>query len=94
MYVDAVFTMNEALERIVGFIDDSLPVIGRPNKTVKQPVINNLYKCKHALKHQAVNAPKGLIVNVPGHVEGIRYYRTLYVRIGLEENLSAVLDFD
>lgn len=90
-YAAAVYEKAKAMSNCVGFIDGTVLAIARPKGNRLQNVVYNGHKRRHALKYQAMVTPDGLILHAYGPMEGRRHDWTLYVRSGIEEQLSVCL---
>ena len=70
-FADAIHQKGGALSNCWAFVDGTVRPICRPQNN--QRVVYNGHKKVHALKFQAVGAPKGMIANLYGPVDGRRH---------------------
>lgn len=90
-YARGVMEQTQALDNVIGFIDETVIEIAKPGDEEQQRVVYNGHKVKHALKYQIVSAPEGMILHVYGHIKGRRQDWTLWLRRGFEEQLLEML---
>lgn len=74
----AINDKGAAMENCIGFIDGTIVGVARPRGYMRQLVVYNGHKRKHALKYRAINTPDGMIVHAHGPVEGRRHDVYLY----------------
>lgn len=86
-----IYDKSNGLNKVVGFIDGNVLGIEIPKGNVQQRVVYNGRNGKHALKHQAVSSPGGLMFHVLRPIECRRHDRALYIRKDLEQTLPEVL---
>ena len=83
-----------AIDKCIGFIDGTVVGVAHPKEYMRQLVVYNGHKRKHALKCQAVNTPDGMILHAYGSVEGRRHDLYLYHCSGMDFNLEQILQID
>ena len=93
-HAEAVHQKSNAMPNCIGFLDGSVIGISGPRGSRMHNVVYIGHKRKHALKHQTIVSPDGLILHAFGLLEGLRHDWTLYVRCGMVEQLCAVLSID
>lgn len=78
--------MNNSLR----FIDGTVIGVSRPSGYMKQLIVHNGHKHKHALKYQAIRTPNGMIIHAYGPVGGRRHDWYLYHCSNIESNLQHI----
>lgn len=83
-----------AFRKCVGFIDETVLAVTRPDGYRYQLVVYNGRKRKHSPLLQAVSTPDCLVQHVLWPKVGRRNYCTLYIQSNLEEDLPNLLEVD
>lgn len=86
MFCDAVHARGAPLDRCWGFIDGTIRAIARPWRN--QRLWYNGWKCKHALKYQAVDSVDGIIRMLWGPMLGRRHDTAMLGESGLMAQLQ------
>ena len=93
-YASCIFDKCGGLQNCIGFIDGTNLYIARPSLYLCQLVFYNGHKRRHAVKFQAITAADGSVLHAGGPIEGRRHDWTLYIRSGVDELLSQILNYN